>query len=1057
MLTDALAASVEDLGTELTAKIAAVEEGLKALDSRVAALEAKIADIDPALIASIKDRLQSVSYVPEWINGPTAVRFSEKLETGFVRMSFEVAPKEYAKKINEDNTTLVGLGLTKAVEVEEFEVKILSKNPETGIVEVMGYIPTTSGIWQAEARSSNTEPKAALALRVVAEDAQFTSAYTEVKIEEEALNVEDAVYFGIYDEDGKFVYGENAALTIPYTMPYNTEVAESEVALFEGVVARVVLDGFFEDLELEEAEELLDIEIEVSEQASKYATKFFVTDNPNHWKFNKTSKKNDTPAFEVTNDETLDITVKFNKAVVDSLKKADTYIAQFYNKTASAEIKPGYFLVNGEKPANFKGIKATYTVVGLEESIELILNNDETLAIEWSTENYDNGVLQPIKVKDIDVTGGDARHLVGVEKTLTAYDANDEAVQNAPTVKVKFISIDNADVTVSMDEWPAKALTYTYKGTHTYSDGDTQATKTEVTVKFDLTVAIEAAPEQIREVPVSDELNVVLSENGVYKEDPTKYKATEVALTGVVEALLPYYEEYFETEEEATDAIKKAINNKAVRIYYSDPTTAELIQIANTDAKYTYSKATGKPEASKITIKYDPTVYGQMAEQYVQFQFDVVLFGIKATVTADCAEVSDWKAGEPEVIQPYTLEAVNTYSMDLTTTGVAPFTLTKNEANRYYTVNETTGEKIYAAAMPSPTTGYFKEFAYNYWTIGNASVNAYRFGDQITVGGATVSNAVNLMKYFKLVQKENTTVNLADYTLKVTLDSYIPEEAIANAPKIAFATTGNLAYPVTTPLFNAEYDEEGEYVGNKGFFTINPADLSQLYLDWNGFKSYNATVTVSLIKNYNTSEDAPEGSNEDCGYREISLTHNPIVSVPATAEDAIVVYYDDIKTMTDSKQIVELAKGVRVYAADGKSPLYNLAANEWSNVFGAYKSNNDEFATENETAPIYEAGNWTNYFGEVYGLKADFVNELDEDGEPIADKYQYTTTDSDFYAKNVTFDATKGQLTINHDATLNLAGDITITIPVEIGHMFTYTGESSAVKVVIKPGHKPAN
>ena len=693
--------------------IAALEEALAALGENVtpeqlAEVVAKMTAIDQALVA-FQNRLQSVSYVPEWVGGPTAVLFEENEEYGFVHMSYEVAPAAYASKITAENTKLVGVAL-KGVEVEEHDVKILSADPETGIVEVIAYIGVDSEVWKAD-------KAAAVALRVVAEDAQFTSAYTNVAVlgTNKKVSINDAVFFGVYNEDDEFVtnvWDETnkvyKAAELTHEVAYDTAVAESEVALFEGLVARVNVPGFFEYVPVEEAAEMFGIEIEVTEKLSSYATKYFVTTNNKVYDFVKDAEnEKDTPAFVVANDQSLDITVKFNETVVDSLKKAET-LPSYVGNSANAELKPGFFQVNGKKSTTFAGLTANYVVDGLEKTIELVLNNGEDLNIEWSTENYTNKAA--LKVKDLDVTGGDARHLLGQECTMTAIDEDGNTVANAPVVKVKFISVDNADVTVAITKWPEEATAYTYTFEDTYEDDETEATETTVKVTFDLTVAIEAAPEAIGEVPVVETLAVTLAKSGEYVADPSKV-ATVIPFNGVVEKLLPYYKSYYKTEKEAKDAIAAAIATKTVGIYVVDA-NGEMPETPQYTATYTYKHETGKAEDSKITIPYNKDVYAGMSEQYVRFAFDVDIYGIKSTVIADCAKVAKW--------------TYKGYKAELTAGRLSPIF----KGNQTYTLTAT-NKPVYKTVGANTVVDY----TYTYYTPASA---AYKY--QQDANGKTIFN-----------------------------------------------------------------------------------------------------------------------------------------------------------------------------------------------------------------------------------------------------------------------------------------------------------------------------
>ena len=83
MLTDALAASVEDLGTELRAEIATVKAALEALTPRVEDLEEEVATIDSnlaTLTVLVKNTLRSITFIPEtYVDGIEAVAFNKSI------------------------------------------------------------------------------------------------------------------------------------------------------------------------------------------------------------------------------------------------------------------------------------------------------------------------------------------------------------------------------------------------------------------------------------------------------------------------------------------------------------------------------------------------------------------------------------------------------------------------------------------------------------------------------------------------------------------------------------------------------------------------------------------------------------------------------------------------------------------------------------------------------------------------------------------------------------------------------------------------------------------
>ena len=1005
-----------DATTANAEAIAAIEEALAALGENVtpeqlAEVVAKMTAIDQALVA-FQNRLQSVSYVPEWVDGPTAVLFEENEEYGYVHMSYEVAPAAYASKITAENTKLVGVAL-KGVEVEEHDVKILSADPETGIVEVIAYIGVDSEVWKAE-------KAAAVALRVVAEDAQFTSAYTNVNVigTDKEISINDAVFFGTYNEDGEFTTGN-----ITHSVAYDTAVAESEVALFEGLVARVNVPGFFEYVPVEEAAEMFGIEIEVTEKLSSYATKYFVTTNAKVYDFVKDAKnEKDTPAFVVANDQSLDITVKFNETVVDSLKKAET-LPSYVGKTAKAELKPGFFQVNGKKSATFAGMTAYYTVSGLEESIELVVNNDEAINVEWTPENYTKKAA--LKIKDLDVTGGDARHLLGQTCEMKPVDEDGKVIASTtlstPRVQVKFISVDNADVTVIMPIWPEENTTFNYTFEDTYEDAETAATVTTVKVTFDLAVAIEAAPEAIGEVPVVESLDVTLVKSGEKVEDPTKV-ATVIPFNGVVEKLLPYYKSYYETEKKAKAAIEAAIASKAVGIYVVNPTTGEMPETAQYQAVYTYKHETGKAEDSKITIPYNATAYAAMSEKYVRFAFDVNLFGVKSTVIADCAKVAKWV--------PYT---VPTISLDMgkfnpeTLKGANPFVWETIATQWTEMIN---GETVY--------------HDYNYVQVSDAnnSVKYYTFG----------GNALKLSDYVKIVNAPEGT-DFTQYTIRVkmtsapyyttpdpndatkTVKKYYYNEATgsANIPQLKVGASGT-PYPLyvaattaaakvdavaateTTPALNAV---PAIKVGdNIAVYKIRASLFDNIIIDWNNSKVDAIDIQVDLVKAENTAENI-ERIKEIKSYP-VKFRTPKTVTLETVETDAYeFVPGKDLK--------INLAKHIKVTDLFGNQ--VNNPYGTWAQMWNKYSWNK---VTSNATADNY--GKYVvgeaNFF-DVYGQEIKFVNLRDAEGKEISPATTIKN-DNDFKAGDYTFE--NGVITLK-GTLANISRETTFTVAVEFSHM----------------------
>ena len=989
--------------------IAALEEALAALGENVtpeqlAEVVAKMTAIDQALVA-FQNRLQSVSYVPEWVAGPTAVLFEENEEYGYVHMSYEVAPAAYASKITAENTKLVGVAL-KGVEVEEHDVKILSADPETGIVEVIAYIGVDSEVWKAN--------DAAVALRVVAEDAQFTSAYTNVAVlgTNNEISINDAVFFGTYNEDGEFTTGN-----ITHSVAYDTAVADSEVALFEGLVARVNVPGFFEYVPVEEAAEMFGIEIDVTEKLSSYATKYFVTTNAKVYDFVKDAEnEKDTPAFVVANDQSLDITVKFNETVVDSLKKAEA-LPSYVGKTAKAELKPGFFQVNGKKSATFAGMTATYKVSGLEESIELVINNDEAINVEWTPENYTKKAA--LKIKDIDVTGGDARHLLGQECTMTAIDEDGNVVADAPVVKVKFISVDNADVTVVMTEWPEEAAAYTYTFEGTYEDAETEATVTTVKVTFDLTVAIEAAPESIGEVPVVETLAVTLVKSGEKVEDPSKV-ATVIPFNGVVEKLLPYYKSYYKTEKEAKAAIAAAIATKTVGIYVVDSTTGEMPETAQYQAVYTYKHENGKAEASTITIPYNATTYKAMSEKYVRFAFDVDIYGIKSTVIADCAKVAKWVEYNAPTIalamgkfDATTLKGANPFVWE---TIAEQWTELVNGKTVYHDYNyvkvteETAGAdyKFYDTVNGLKLADYVKIVNapagtdFSQYTLRIKMTNAPYY----TVGTGTAA-----VKHYYYNTNEEGENNIPTLTSSYwTVDTYVPATAAADAIDAVAATA-------TTPALNAV---PAIKVGDNTAVWVVPAtDLPNLVLNWNGSKVNNINIKVDLVAYPYTTTVADISRIKEISSYNVNFTTPKTVTLETVETEAYEFVHGE-------NLVIDLAKHIKVTDLFGNqvNNTYGTWADRWTDYSWTAKTTG---ATAEDFGK-YTVGTDTDFF-QAYGQDVEIVNFVDATG---ADLGYNIKNDNDFTAGDYTF--ANGVLTINGNLA-NISRETTFTVRVKFTHM----------------------
>ena len=1001
--------------------IAAIEEALAALGENVtpeqlAEVVAKMEAVDAALVA-FQNRLQSVSYVPEWVEGPTAVLFAENEDYGYVHMSYEVAPADYASKITAENTKLVGVAL-KGVEVEEHDVKILNADPETGIVEVIAYIGVDSEVWKAE--------NAAVALRVVAEDAQFTSAYENVKVlgATKEVSINDVVYFGTYNEDGDFTTGN-----ITHKVAYNTAVEESEVALFEGLVARVNVPGFFEYVPVEEAAEMFGIEIEVSEKLSSYATKYFVTTNAKAYDLVEDAKKEkDTPAFVVANDQSLDITVKFNEAVVKYLTDNDDEkdLTDLVDKTAKAELKPGFFQVNGKKSTTFAGLTATYKVTGLEKTIELVLNNDEALNIEWSTENYTN--KSAIVVKDIDVTGGDARHLLGQECTMTAVDEEGKTVAGAPEVKVKFISVDNADVTVALTEWPEEAVAYTYTFSDEYKDAETQATETTVTVTFDLTVAIEAAPESIGEVPVAESLTVTLVKSGEYVADPTNV-ATVVALNGVVEKLLPYYKSYYETEKDAKAAIVDAIKGgKAVDIYVVDA-NGEMPEVADGTAAYVYKHEKDKAEDSKLVIAYEPELYAKMSEQYVRFAFDVELYGVKSTVIADCAKVSKWTyKGYEAKLSAGRLSPI--FKGDQT------FKLTPVTVPVEKTVD---GKQVvdYTYTYYNPTSA-----AYKYQQDKNGKT-IFNFNDYVNV----VAENGSYMIRWSVVSTagiQYTTETTGTGAAAVTTYT----QHVGNLPK--FVAKDHASWDAESFVLNPDYgtvkDAPINIAGSatSGYFVCGIDEFKEQWgLDWNGSNVNEYTIFFELVDLAKNPTPKVPVKNDAVATLPVKFQTPATISAVNTS-DVVVKWSEHAGDMK-----ANVATGISVVDMFNNT-ISNLAANRRIDTFWySYKPNtayitNTAINPNHNVAYVTDAAFSTLAYNQTIALV-----EFDED-PTAATKMVYITNDAEMVeGTHYTFDETTGAFEfIGKTAP---AQDVTFTVMVEVGHMNNNgTPIKKAVNIVVK-------
>lgn len=103
----ALAASVEDLGTELRAEIAALKAGLEALTPRVEDLEADVTALDAdlsTLKTLVKNLLRSITFAPKTIiGGVEAIEFAnfEYKPMDKVDDKFNAAPKGYNTSVSE--------------------------------------------------------------------------------------------------------------------------------------------------------------------------------------------------------------------------------------------------------------------------------------------------------------------------------------------------------------------------------------------------------------------------------------------------------------------------------------------------------------------------------------------------------------------------------------------------------------------------------------------------------------------------------------------------------------------------------------------------------------------------------------------------------------------------------------------------------------------------------------------------------------------------------------------------------------------------------------------
>ena len=107
MLTDALAASVEDLGTELRAEIATVKAALEALTPRVEDLEDEVATINTnlaTLTVLVKNTLRSITFAPKTIiDGVEAIEFANFEYKPMAKLDdkFNAAPKGYNTSVSE--------------------------------------------------------------------------------------------------------------------------------------------------------------------------------------------------------------------------------------------------------------------------------------------------------------------------------------------------------------------------------------------------------------------------------------------------------------------------------------------------------------------------------------------------------------------------------------------------------------------------------------------------------------------------------------------------------------------------------------------------------------------------------------------------------------------------------------------------------------------------------------------------------------------------------------------------------------------------------------------
>ena len=257
-IESALATADPEKGIEsgvITSDIAkAVADATKKLQEQIDALK--------NIVKDVANQIQSIVYVPEYADGKMkAYQFS--LGDSFsspvmVKATYEVTPHELAASITED-VVRASTVVVKAAPAEIFEVNILSKDPQTGRVEVCINIPEDTDAYDALMTPAATSTDViALALNI-ADYKLANLPGSDDLIDSGSKKISSYVTVGKAEKvelNKQLKITKNGSpVTSPASPSFNVyyDEANSEKALFAGY--DIAMEVFGELMSIEEAEE----------------------------------------------------------------------------------------------------------------------------------------------------------------------------------------------------------------------------------------------------------------------------------------------------------------------------------------------------------------------------------------------------------------------------------------------------------------------------------------------------------------------------------------------------------------------------------------------------------------------------------------------------------------------------------------------------------------------------------------------------------------------------------------------------------------------------------